>query len=114
MNSMKAWLKGFQFGPIRWQFSPEWWEKQRAKGKARFIAHGAITGSVTYVGLTAMVDGIFGGAFSISLFQLILWTGFGIPIAAGAWSENENRYNKALHEAGYKVLPRGNSITGQS
>ena len=109
---MKQWLEGYQLGPIRWQFSPEWWEKQRARGKTRFVAHGALTSSLVYVGLTAMIEGIVGGTFSISLFKFIFWLFIGIPIATSAWSENEKKYQKALHEAGFKVLPSGKSPLG--
>lgn len=93
---MKEWLNGYNFGPIRWEFSPEWWEKQRAKGKARFVAHFALTSSLVYVGLTAMLEGIFEGTFSISLLKLVIWMFIGIPIAASAWSTNEGKYKKAL------------------
>jgi hypothetical protein len=106
---MNAWLKGYQLGPIRWQFSPEWWEKQRAKGKARFVAHGALTSSLVYVGLTAMLEGLMEGPFSISVFKLIFWMFIGIPIATSAWSENEKKYREALREAGLKALPTGKS-----
>ena len=110
---MKDWLEGYQFGPIRLEFSPEWWEKQRAKGKARFVAHGALTSSLVYVGGTAMFEGIFDGPFSISLLKLFIWMFIGIPLAVSAWSNYEGRYRKALQEAGFKVLPRDKSLPGR-
>lgn len=103
---MKDWLYGYKFGPVRWKFSPEWWEKERAKGQTRFVAHGALTMSLVYVGLSAMLEGIFGGPFSISLINFFLWMLVGgIPMTTSAWFRNEKRYQKALQEAGLKALP---------
>jgi hypothetical protein len=107
---MNTWLDGYKFGPLRWKFSPEWWEKERAKGKARFVAHGALTMSLAYVGLTALLKGIFGGPFSISLITFFLWGLIGgVPITISAWSENEKKYREALREAGLKALPNRKS-----
>ena len=85
----------------------EWWERIRAKGKARCVIQTALTYSLTGVGLTSVV-GHFFGSQGISLETVIVYLFSGIVVGFDSWNTMEGKYKNALIDARVKASPSGN------
>ncbi len=99
---MKKWLNRIQGWRSRKELrSLQWWERERAYGKSRFILRIGLTYGLTVVGVTDISRHVFGeGAHSESLlFKLISYTVTGAVIASFTWSSWETKYKKALVKA---------------
>jgi hypothetical protein len=95
LNRIQAWRSGSELRSL------QWWERERAYGKSRFILRMTVTYSLTVVGLTDIFDHIFGGSAPSDslLFKLISYTVMGTIIASFTWDSWERKYKKALLEA---------------
>ena len=91
------------------QRSLEWWERERAKGKTRFVIRSALTYGLTIVGLTDILGHLFSSTEPFLLAKGIFFTLCGILIGLNTWSTMEAKYKKALDEARLKALPSGKS-----
>ena len=85
----------------------ESWERERVKGKTRFVWRMALTYSLTFVGGIHALEHVFGigTESSISLVKLISYFIFGIVIASCTWSSMEAKYEDALRKAHTQPLP---------
>jgi len=79
----------------------QWWERKRAKGKARFVIRCALVWSGPYIVVFALADYYFDG--TLSAFKLLLRAIYflivGLIVAFVAWWIHEGRYQKARIEA---------------
>src|ERR1700754_379880 len=92
----------------REQRSLEQWLRIRAKGKVQFVSKSSLTFGLAVVGLTDLLNGLFGAAqHSISLRNVIYYVLFGIPVSLIGWWNMETKYRHALHEARVPALSSG-------
>ena len=87
------------------QRSLEWWERQRADGKTRFVIRSALTYGLTIVGLTDIVGRLFSSTEPFLLAKGVFFTLVGVLMGLSTWSDMEAKYKKALNEARAKALP---------
>lgn len=82
----------------RKQSSLERWERIRAKGKARFVLHQALTWTVFMTALRDVSDQIFegGGQVSNLRFHIVIYSLTGIFVGLFAWWSQEGKYKNAL------------------
>src|SRR5688572_14727568 len=106
---MKTSLKKFHAWRSRRKLrSLERWEQISTKGKARFVFHSALTFSLTMVGVTDVIDNIFGdGQYSVSLFYIVLYLFTGIVGGVDNWNAMEGTYKNALTDARVAASPTG-------
>ena len=100
---MKAWLKRIQVWRSRRhhrkeQRSLEWWERQRANGKKRFVIRTALTYGLTMIGVVGVNNHFFGGSQSDLCLAAVFWPIAGICMGFDAWAHWERKYQKALNE----------------
>ena len=83
------------------QRSLQWWERERAKGKGKFVVRTALTYGLTIVGLHDVYDNLFKGGTEYPEFCLaaVFWPVFGIFVGSSAWDNWESKYQNALREA---------------
>jgi hypothetical protein len=95
----KAWRSR---GKLR---SLEKWERERARGKGRFIIRIGLYYGITMIGMTNAYERIFDGAVTDPsiLFKLFYYVPAGLTIGAFAWTQRETDYKKALREARAKA-----------
>ena len=82
----------------RQQRSLERWEQVRAKGKARFVLHQALTFTVFMSAFRDVSDQIVDGGSQVSNFgvHLISYALAGVFIGFFAWWNREGKYRDAL------------------
>ena len=85
----------------RKQRSLQWWERERAKGKTRYILRTGVTVGVMVVAVADILKHLSGSSNSASnlLFTLFWYVGVGFISAFFAWNSWEAEYHKALKEA---------------
>jgi len=108
---MKGSLKGIQAWRSRrvqrrHQRSLEWWERERANGKTRFVIRSALTYGLTIVAVTDIVGHLFHNTQPLALAKGVFFTFFGVLMGLSTWSDMESKYKKALNEARSKALPK--------
>lgn len=102
LKKLKAWRSRRKLRSL------QQWEQIRTKGKARYVFQSAVTLSLTVVGVTDVVDHIFGdGQYSISLFYLISYLLVGIVGGVDGWNTMEGKYKNALIDARVAASPTG-------
>lgn len=81
--------------------SLEKWERDRAQGKAWFVFRTALTYGLVVIGVTDVLDHLYDGTteFSISLLRIIWYSIAGIVAGFFAWSNMEDKYQRALYDA---------------
>ena len=99
MNKCLSKIQGLRSG--RNQRSLQWWERERAKGKARYILRTGLTVGVMVVAVADILKHLSGSSNSASdlLFTLFWYVGVGFISAFFAWNSWEQKYQKALQEA---------------
>lgn len=87
------------------QRSLEKWEKERARGKNRFIFRIALYYGFAMIGMTNAYERFFEGAVTqpTILLKLLYYIPFGLVMGSFGWAERESSYKKALREAREKA-----------
>jgi hypothetical protein len=94
---MRKWPNRIQAWRSRRELrSLQWWERERAYGKSRFIWRGALTLGVTAAAVSDVFHHISGGETDNLLFIAISYTIVGIVTGSFAWDSWETKYKKAL------------------
>ena len=85
----------------RKQRSLQWWEQERAKGKARYVLRTGLTLGVMVVAVADILKHLSGSSNPASdlLLTLFVYVGVGFISAFFAWNSWEEKYKKALQEA---------------
>jgi len=98
-NSLKriqAWRSRRAQG--REQRALDWWVRERADGKARFVIRSALTYSLTIVGVTDILGNLFSRTDPLLLVKGVLFTLSASLVGLHTWSDMESKYKKALDE----------------
>ena len=97
---MRKWLNRIQAWRSRRELrSLQWWERERAYGKSRFIYRSALTLGLTVAAVSDVLNHVFGGESDSLLFKGIVYTVAGAIGASYTWSSWETKYKKALLKA---------------
>ena len=98
---MRKWLNRIQAWRSRKELrSLQWWERERAYGKSRFIWRSALTLGLTVAAVSDVFHHVgFGGESESLLFKGIAYTVAGAIGASVTWNSQEKKYKKALLEA---------------
>ena len=97
---MRKWLNRIQAWRSRKELrSLQWWERERAYGKSRFIYRSALTLGLTVAAVSDVFHHIVGGESESLLFKVIGYTVAGAIGGSYTWSSWERKYEKALLEA---------------
>lgn len=113
VNQMRRVLKRVEAWRVRKrQRSLQWWERERANGKTRFVFRFGLTYGLTIVGLNDVYANLFnGGTQYFDFYSAAFWyLFFGIIIGSSAWENWESKYQNALHEAS-KAPPGGKTLS---
>ena len=94
----------------RHQRSLEWWERERANGKTRFVIRSALTYGLTIVGLTDVFGHLFSSTEPFLVAKGVFFTLFGIGMGLSEWSDMESKYKDALRKARTNPLPDSQSL----
>jgi len=98
---MRKWLNRIQAWRSRKELrSLQWWERERAYGKSRFIYRYALTLGLTVAAVSDVSKHVgFGGESESLLFKGIFYAAAGAIGASFTWDSWERKYKKALLEA---------------
>jgi hypothetical protein len=89
----------------REQRSLEWWERERANGKTRFVIRSALTYGLTTAGVSDLIQRVVFGEANSLLFNLISFMVAGIVMGSTTWSTMDAKYDDALRKGCAKALP---------
>jgi hypothetical protein len=108
MNSSLSRIQAWRSRRVqrRHQRSLEWWERERANGKTRFVIRSALTYGLTIVAVSDIVGHLFHNAQPLAWGKGVFFTLFGVLMASSTWSDMESKYKKALNE-GLQAPPSG-------
>ena len=90
LNRIQAWRSQRDLRSL------QWWERERARGKSRFIWRSALTLGLTVAAVSDVFHHIFGGETNNLLFTAISYTIVGLLTGSFAWDSWETKYKKAL------------------
>ena len=98
---MRKWLNRIQAWRSQKELrSLQWWERERAYGKSRFIWRSALTLGLTVAAVSDVSHQLgFGGESENLLLKGIFYAAAGAIGASVTWDSWERKYKKALLEA---------------